>query len=264
MNIPYSIHTESTIPSCAFMSIWDVQANDTYHSLKSEGFTVPGLFITYEGNGILTQAHETFALHAGTYLIVQDGITSSYRCQNNDWKFYFIDFSSLDMSRFLELPINEVVTTGKIGLAMQKCEHLIDLLIEQQHGYEVAASILLQEILLLFAKERHAATTQQHQELNKIIIYMHKHIDKTIRVDELIAMSGLSRTTFFTRFRSRTGLSPSDYMLKLKLESAKVSLETTNLSVKEISTNLQFYDEFHFSKLFKKNFGISPSTFRGK
>ncbi|WP_239696714.1 helix-turn-helix domain-containing protein [Paenibacillus oryzisoli] len=264
MDIPYGLPTKHKISSCEFISIWEVHANDTYHVTKREGFHVPGIFITYEGNGILSQASETNVLQSGTYFIVQEGVPSTYHCQNNDWKFYFINFSSLDMSRFLELPINEVVSSGKIGLAMQKCEHLIDLLIEQQLGYEFTASILLQEILLLFAKERHAATTQQHQELNKIIIYMHKSIDKTIRVDELIAMSGLARTTFFTRFRSRTGLSPSDYMLKLKLESAKVSLETTNLSVKEISTNLQFYDEFHFSKLFKRHYDISPSAFRTK
>lgn len=41
-------------------------------------------------------------------------------------------------------------------------------------------------------------------------------------------------------------------MLKLKLESAKVSLDTTSLSAKKIASALHFYDEFHFSKLFKK------------
>jgi len=92
---------------------------------------------------------------------------------------------------------------------------------------------------------------------------MHKNIDKSFRVDELVRRSGMSRTSFFTRFRAVTGYSPNDYMLMLKLESAKVSLETTSLSVKEIGSKLQFYDEFHFSKLFKRRFGLSPSAFRG-
>ncbi|QGQ97339.1 AraC family transcriptional regulator [Paenibacillus psychroresistens] len=262
MNIPYRINEKSIVFSCHFISIWEVQANDAYHTTKDDGFDVPGMFITYDGKGILKQLNQTYELQVGTYIILQEGIPCSYKCESDDWKFYFIDFSSLDMTRYLKIPIREVVPTGKIGEAIQKCEHIIDILIEQQHGYVYAASILLQEILLIFAKEQTSAIEPQYQELNKVIIYMHKHIGKIIRSEELVHMSGLSRTTFFTRFRAKTGLSPSDYMLKLKLESAKISLETTSQSVKEISANLHFYDEFHFSKLFKRNYGVSPSSFR--
>ncbi|WP_269432460.1 helix-turn-helix domain-containing protein [Gordoniibacillus kamchatkensis] len=63
-------------------------------------------------------------------------------------------------------------------------------------------------------------------------------------------------------FRSRTGMSPSRYMQGLKLDSAKAALETTRLSVKEIAAALHFYDEFHFSKLFKQRYGISPREYR--
>ncbi|CAN7409193.1 AraC family transcriptional regulator [Paenibacillus sp. LjRoot153] len=262
MNIPYGLPDHSEVPSCQLGSIWKVQANDTYHVTKNNGFDVPGVFITYEGKGMLTQDNASYELHAGTYFIVQEGVTTSYRCHNNDWKFYFIDFNSLAMPRFLQLPLCVVVSSGKIGEALQKCERLIETLIEQPLGCPYATNILLQEILLLFSKEQSVATMPQHKKLNKIILYIHKHLDQAIRVEELVQLSGLARTTFYTRFRDITGLSPSDYMLKLKLESAKVSLETTTLSVKEIAANLQFYDEFHFSKLFKRKYGLSPSSLR--
>jgi AraC-like DNA-binding protein len=262
MDIPYGLPAHTETNACQLGSIWKVQANDTYHVIKSNGFDLPGVFITYEGTGIIAQRNETFELYAGTFFIVQENIATSYRCQNNDWKFYFIDFSSLAMINSLQLPVCEVVSSGKIGEVLQKCEHLIETLIEQSIGYPYAANVLLQEILLLFAKEQSVTTRPQHKELNKIILYIHKHLDKAIRVEELVQLSGLARTTFFTRFRDITGQSPSEYMLKLKLESAKVSLETTTLSVKEIAANLQFYDEFHFSKLFKRKYGLSPSTLR--
>ncbi|MZQ83213.1 AraC family transcriptional regulator [Paenibacillus sp. 5J-6] len=261
MNIPYGIGN-TPIPLASFISIWKVQANDTYTNIRGNGFEVPGLFITYEGKGLLSQGEQQYDLHAGSYFIVPDGKPTSYRCQGNDWKFYYLDFSSLDAMQSLQLPVNEVVSTGKIAEAIQLCERIIDLLIAEPFGYAYSANILLQEMTLLFAKEHSAAPAARHTELNNIMIYIHRNLDKVIRVDELVAQSGMSRTTFFSRFRSITGVSPSEYMLNLKLESAKISLETTSLSIKEIAAHLQFYDEFHFSKLFKKKFGLSPSAFR--
>ncbi|WP_171686776.1 helix-turn-helix transcriptional regulator [Paenibacillus planticolens] len=261
MNIPYGLDREP-IPLPQFISIWKVQANDTYNISKGKGFDVPGLFITYEGKGILSQGEQHHELHAGTCFFVQEAIPSTYRCQNNDWKFYFLDFSSLDVMPFLQLPVGRVIATGKVADAIQLCERMIDTLIAEPFGYAYSANMILQELLLLFAKEHSAAPSSRHTELNNILIYIHRNMNKAIRIEELIAQSGLSRTTFFSRFRSITGQSPSDYILNLKLESAKVSLETTNVSLKEIAAHLQFYDEFHFSKLFKRKYGLSPSAFR--
>ncbi|MBY3621528.1 helix-turn-helix domain-containing protein [Acinetobacter sp. CUI P1] len=262
MNIPYGLEEQPPIPPCNFTSIWKVQANETYQVSKGEGFQAPGLFITYKGKGALTQLTNQYELHAHSYFFVQEAIPSHYSCQNDEWKFYFIDFSSLDMAHFLQLPVSEVVSTGKMTEAIQLCERIIDNLIVQPTGYAYSANIMLQEILLLFAREQSLTDTFRHTELNKILIYMHKNIDKPFRVDELVKQSGLSRTSFFTRFRSITGLSPSHYMLRLKLESAKASLDTTTLSVKEIASTLHFYDEFHFSKWFKKSYGLSPTSYR--
>lgn len=262
MNIPYGLEAHTDLPLCRFKSIWKVQANETYQVSKSHGFDAPGLFITIEGEGLLTQAAERHVLHAGTCMFVQEGIASAYRCRHTDWKFYFLDFSHLDMARFLQLPVGEVITTGKLPGAIRLCEQLIENLIEQPAGYAYSANLLLHEILLLLAREQSAAASTRHTELNKVLLYMHQHMNKPIRIEELVQLSGLSRTTFFTLFRTVTGLSPSEYWLKLKLESAKSYLETTNLAVKEIAAKLQFYDEFHFSKLFKRRYGQSPSAFR--
>ncbi|OBZ17639.1 AraC family transcriptional regulator [Bacillus sp. FJAT-26390] len=261
MNIPYGLEGKS-IPPCHFNSIWKVQANDAYQVTKGEGFAAPGLFITYNGKGTLTQLTDRIELNAGSYFFVQEAVASTYRCQNDDWKFYFLDFSSLEIAHFLQLPVGEVLSTDKMTEAIQLCERMIDNLIAQPTGYAYTANILLQEILLLFARELSIEDTFRHTELSKILIDMHKNMDKPFRVEEFVKKSGLSRTSFFTRFRSITGLSPSNYMLKLKLESAKASLETTNLSVKEIAATLHFYDEFHFSKLFKRSCGLSPTAFR--
>ncbi|MDD9267315.1 AraC family transcriptional regulator [Paenibacillus sp. GCM10023248] len=261
MNIPYGLN-QASVSQSSFLSIWKVQADNAYQVTKGAGFDFPGLFITYEGSGVFLQDNRQFDLQAGTYFFTQEAIPCSYRCLNNDWKFYFLDFSSLDIARELRLPADRVVSTVKITEATQLCERLIDTLIAEPVGYAYSANIFLQELLLLLAREQSAAPDSRYSELNQILIYIHRHIDQALRIEELIERSGMSRTAFFTRFRAVTGQPPGDYILNLKIESARVSLETTNFSVKEIAAQLQFYDEFHFSKLFKRKYGLSPSAYR--
>lgn len=89
MNIPYSLGS-TPISFASFISIWKVQANDTYTHLKGNGFEVPGLFITYEGKGHLTQGEQQYDLQAGTYFIVPEGIPTAYRCQGMTGSFIFL------------------------------------------------------------------------------------------------------------------------------------------------------------------------------
>ncbi|MGO4495059.1 AraC family transcriptional regulator [Paenibacillus sp. 2RAB27] len=261
INIPYELE-KNDVPTPVLHSIWKVRADNSYEVLQREGFQFPGLFITYNGNGSIRIANRTYELDKNTFFFVESGIPAMYKCVNNDWKFYFIDFSQLNMTRNLKLPIREVISTGKMAEAIQLCERMIDSLIVQPLGHAYASNILLQEIMLLFTREHSVVGHTYHTELNQILIYIHRNLDKQIRIEDLLQLSGWSRTTFFTRFRTLTGLSPTDYLLKLKLASARVALETTSLSLKEIAAKLHFYDEFHFSKLFKKAFGQSPSTYR--
>lgn len=262
MNIPYELDERLPAPPCRFKSIWKVHADNTYQVPNPSGFAVPGIFVTFEGKGTISLAENSYDLDPGTYMIVPHHIPCAYRCLNDDWKFYFIHFDTLDMALHLELPIGEVITTAKIPEAARLSERLIDSLIVESIGYRYRAHLMIQELLLLFAGEQLADGPGRHPELDNILYQMHKNIGQTIPVEDWVRQSGLSRTVFFSRFRSRTGMSPSRYMQELKLASAKTALETTDASVKEIAAALQFYDEFHFSKLFKQRYGVSPRGYR--
>ncbi|MBB6672503.1 AraC family transcriptional regulator [Cohnella nanjingensis] len=266
MDIPYRLDESAEPPACRFRSVWKVQANDAYQVAQSNGFAALGLFVTYEGQGSLTVDRTVdsgrFELQAGTFVFVQAEVPCSYRCRDGDWKFYFFEFDGLERVRHWGLPIGRVATTARMPEAVRKCEQLIDGMIVQPIGYRDSAHNLLNELLLLFAREPSIGRAKRHPELDAVLYRMHKNIGTPFRVDEAVRDSGLSRTAFFSRFRETTGTSPAEYMLGLKLASAKASLEATNLSVKEIAAALHFYDEFHFSKTFKRRYGVSPRDYR--
>ncbi len=264
MDIPYALDPQRAWPECRFMLIWKVQANDAYHAVQEQGFRNPGLFVTFEGQGRLSREGKREQLHAGTYRFVERMVPCTYQCVGGDWKFYYIEFSGLEMARELGLTIDRTVTTARMAEAVKLCKQMVDCLIMQPVGYAYTTQSALHELILLFAHELAAAQGVRHPELDEIVYQMHMGIGRPFLIDDLIRQSGLSRTGFFSRFREMTGMSPSRYMQELKLASAKASLETTRLTVKEIASSLHFYDEFHFSKMFKQRYGMSPSAYRRK
>ena len=72
----------------------------------------------------------------------------------------------------------------------------------------------------------------------------------------------LSYVQFLRRFKAYTGMTPSDYMIGLRLHKAQSLLLGTPMSIKEISEKCGFENEYYFSNFFKKHFHVSPSAFR--
>jgi hypothetical protein len=64
------------------------------------------------------------------------------------------------------------------------------------------------------------------------------------------------------RFRSATGFTPLEYLHRLRIEAAKRLLETSNLSVDEITGAVGYGDSRSFSRLFRSSAGLSPSEYR--
>ena len=63
-------------------------------------------------------------------------------------------------------------------------------------------------------------------------------------------------------FKHETGESFSEHLIKNKMNSAKQLLKTTNKKVYEIANSVGYKDVAHFTKLFKKSFGVSPTEYR--
>ena len=59
-------------------------------------------------------------------------------------------------------------------------------------------------------------------------------------------------------------MSPTQFRLKEKFNKAKYLLESTDMSVVEISDRLNFYDAAYFCKMFHKQTGLSPKQYRQK
>ena len=72
----------------------------------------------------------------------------------------------------------------------------------------------------------------------------------------------MSRMQLHRKLKTLTGLSTSAYIRKLKLKRALILLETTDLTISQIAYELGFKDPSYFTRIFVKEFRISPSQLR--
>jgi AraC-like DNA-binding protein len=63
-------------------------------------------------------------------------------------------------------------------------------------------------------------------------------------------------------FTKATGLSPHQYVLRARIERAKIHLKDDKLSVAQVSRLIGFSTQEHFTKVFRRVVGVTPSKFR--
>ncbi len=101
-------------------------------------------------------------------------------------------------------------------------------------------------------------------EMQKVLDYIRDHYEQPITVKDLADRVGLSPSQFQRRFRSLFNTSPMAQITRIRIEAARQCLTTSTRTISEIAHQTGFYDHSHFSKKFKAEIGMSPTSYRRK
>lgn len=125
--------------------------------------------------------------------------------------------------------------------------------------YELSSVLesLIVAIAVNAAKEK-----ENSRSLARSLSYIHENYDKDIAIPELAKMENLSNSRYVAIFTQCMGMPPVRYILELRLRYACQLLESTDMSIKEISALSGYNDPHFFSKQFKKHIGVSPRDYR--
>ncbi len=98
----------------------------------------------------------------------------------------------------------------------------------------------------------------------KALRYVNRHYAEKITLRDVCERCCCSRSAVSHTFKKTTGKSFREYLIAKRLQTAKLLLVHSGLSITEISASVGFSDSNYFSNVFKKTVGISPRTFRNK
>ena len=102
----------------------------------------------------------------------------------------------------------------------------------------------------------------QPTNLARAVSYMATHLNKQISTKLLSELCMMSETSFHRKFKETYGVSPIDYLLRIRTEQAEDFLLHSQLSIAEISLMCGFNDPGYFCRTFKKQTGVTPTKYR--
>lgn len=100
-------------------------------------------------------------------------------------------------------------------------------------------------------------------DVAKAITYIHDHHHEKFSVSDISQHVGLSPEHLSAKFKREMGVTISDFIIKTRVEEAKVLLRFSKLSVAEIAAQIA-YTQSHFQTVFKKVTGITPQQYRNQ
>ena len=105
--------------------------------------------------------------------------------------------------------------------------------------------------------------SEEDKFMQHLIKLMNENIENfDLNIDLLASELNMSRTVFFNKLKSLTGLSPVEFVREIRFERAAEYIRKTELSVSEISYKVGIEDPRYFSRCFKQKFGTTPSEYR--
>lgn len=123
---------------------------------------------------------------------------------------------------------------------------------------------LFYSLLSYLSAKEHAdrSTNSSLHIIDPAITYLKEHIyDCELKVDALPRLCGISNTYFRKIFTSRFHTTPQKYIQSKRISHAKSILSSKDFStIEEVALSVGFRDPLYFSKVFKKAYGVSPST----
>jgi AraC-like DNA-binding protein len=244
----------------------------TGHTCVRERGCPEAIFIyCAEGAGWCELAGHRHEVAKNQLLVVPAATPHAYGAEKKSpWTIHWFHVVGANLPFYLEwLGVTAAKPVVPLGGDVHLFSLFEDVLEGLEHGFTLphliyAAHSLthLMGLILRHKEEFWHGEANVRDRVAKTIEFMKAHLQEPLNISTLAALVRLSRSHYTTLFRRVTGYAPLSYLNHLRMQRAVQLLNTTDLSIKRISYQLGFSDQFYFSRAFSKMHNHSPSEHR--
>ncbi len=185
---------------------------------------------------------------------------------------YWVHFTGNDVKNILrQYGVADSVHVIYTGTSLEYKRIFTQMIQELQmcrENYEEYLSLLLRQIFIMIRRQSAGrpkpSFSYLEQEMEAAVAYFQEHYNTSFRIENYAASRGMSTSWFIRSFKEFIGSTPMQYILSMRIANAQSLLETTEYNVTEIADIVGYDNPLYFSRLFKKQSGLSPSEFRKK
>ncbi|MGI5997219.1 MAG: helix-turn-helix domain-containing protein [Lutispora sp.] len=167
-----------------------------------------------------------------------------------------------------------IVFSNDISTVNHDINLLVNLFLEELRYKQVGHEFMVENLVLIIVGNlmrniKHSLPAKPHnrprgykENIKKVIDYMNEHYANSFSCDELSSLINMDKFRFIRAFKKQMDKTPYEYLLDLKIEKAKKMLKGKDYSITEISMMCGFSSHSHFTTIFKKKTGLSPTEYR--
>lgn len=159
------------------------------------------------------------------------------------------------------------LSPADLAEALRLVNRLDHELTARRSGFQVMAISAMLELVTFLSRsygETRNPTSQTLVRIGETISQMHRNLACPITLNELVSMSGMSRTNFLRIFEAAVGMPPIRYLIQLRIDEASRLLRSSDRSITDIAFAVGFSDSNYFSRQFRKAHGQSPREYRNR
>ncbi|WP_195575890.1 AraC family transcriptional regulator [Paenibacillus sp. 1001270B_150601_E10] len=170
-------------------------------------------------------------------------------------------------------------TSTKIALSGETELEVLKLLEEMlgqfqlgKRHYELFLKANLLKVMAILIQEKQKQSGQTNEEDERLekfrdlmmsaIAFINEHYHEELRLERLCRKFSISKTYFCALFKRFTGQTYNDYLINLRVHKAAALLMGTDMSITDICFAVGFNDVPYFSRVFKRQTGVTPSHFK--
>lgn len=231
------------------------------------------LYFLHSGSRNYIINNKVYDLEGGCFALIPPHVFHK-TFGNNSHQRTLISFSKQYLNMFFQEEISEKMLScfhsplihldeSELKLADTYLKELLHT--SAEYGYDKRPLVLASLLTLL---NSHTIQSEGHpisascQLLSQILDYITQNFLEIETLDQLAQTFFISKFHLCRIFKKFTGLSVIQYINILKLQLACKLLTESNLSITEIGMECGFNSQIYFCKIFKNNYGISPSQYR--
>jgi AraC family transcriptional regulator of arabinose operon len=256
-----------TVFSCGY---YRMVRRPFFETLRPEGRRDYQLLCVAGGSGRFLVDGVLRTLGEGSIVLYRPGQEQYYCYRLEDRpEVYWVHFSGYGAEELLcslgfTAGVYDVPFCGEYAAVFK---NMIQEMQVKRRYFEDLTALQLQELLTLVSRgagERREGVHLRNQQLQPVVERIHRDLREDCPVTEYAAMCNMSVCWFIRSFKSYTGLTPQQFVIDARITRAKELLADTRYNITEVASLVGYDNPLYFSRLFKKNTGMSPREFRAK